>query len=310
MTRSRLCSKLVDWLGPLRLGSRSGPRFPVFALFASSTLSSSKLSLFLSGQPCVRTADLGVKHIVFSTFSSTGRTLPPVIITGSDKKSDLSTGRNFKCWTSEHNKYLNKYAYVYYVPDMKQLSSKEMEMYLEAMSEEWKLKEGGKPCLLLDVAPWHTSRAARDLWSDYRIDPAFLPATTGKWLNPNDQAIHREMRRSYNGSQLSQPRDKLKNIIDAYYGLSEETVLNSFKHTRILEGDYGGYLRAQSEKGFHATAQREGELQKASEDYKVWAKTEMRNPACVPGPKPPAQLETQLDGVYWNTWGRHKPSSA
>lgn len=244
------------------------------------------------------TKDAGVKHIVYTPFTSSGRCLPPVIFTGAEPPPPdddpwyyASDGRS--------------YAYVHYIPGLTQASTHTTEIYLETIFGRWENEPEEDAVWIVDSAPWHKSREAVELWGDHGLDVRFLPATTGKWLNPNDQAIHREMRRTFNRLQRADSSIKTRNIIDSYYAVAEDVVKNSYRHTHILLNDYEEHLRNEAARGFRAGSSREVEYEEARQLYEKWFKMTVRRPSDLLRPNRPASLGTSgLDGVRWTRYGK------
>ena len=172
-----------------------------------------------SGQPSVIMPDAGTKHIVYTTLTSDGACLPPVIFVGKQPPA----GDDGEWHLSSDG--LN-YAYVIYIEGLTQASTRTTEVYLETIFNRWENGPVDGSVFIMDVAPWHVSAEARALWDDYGLVPKFLPATTGKWLNPCDQSIHREMRRTFSKLQQRRPKNKLKNIIDAYYAVTDKIAMS------------------------------------------------------------------------------------
>jgi hypothetical protein len=244
--------------------------------------------------------DAGTKHIVYTTFTSDGACLPPVIFVGKQPPA----GDDGEWHLSSDG--LN-YAYVIYIEGLTQASTRTTEVYLETIFNRWENGPVDGSVFIMDVAPWHVSAEARALWDDYGLVPKFLPATTGKWLNPCDQSIHREMRRTFSKLQQRRPKNKLKNIIDAYYAVTDKIAMSSFKHTHLLAGDHVEHLRNEAARGFRAGPKNAEELERARLIYEKWVKKTVRRPQDVFRPFTPEALEgDSLDGVHWAQYGRKK----
>jgi len=255
-----------------------------------------------SGQPFVLTENAGAKHIVYSAFAPDGTCLVLVIFTGQQPPpcDDNRDGRGWYLSSDRQN-----HAYVHYIEGLSQSSTRTTEIYLETLqNNRFEQALPRDASFVLDRAPWHISAEAAALWNQYHFNVFVLPPTTGKWLNPNDQAIHREIRRQFNRLQLINPRHKVRNIIDAYYAVSEETVRASWRHTYLLRSGYEEHLRKEAARGFRAGVGCEDHFEAANEAWEQWFRASVRRPrdvlsafnrATVPG--------SALDGQYWIRYG-------
>lgn len=238
---------------------------------------------------------------MYTTFSSDGACLPPVIFTGV-KPPPGDDGE----WYLTSDK--KNYGYVVYIEGLASASTRTTEIYLETIFNKWERPPEEDSCFVMDVAPWHVSAEARALWDQYSLHVYFLPATTGKWLNPNDQAIHAVMRGTFNRLQRQSPANKIRNILDAYYSVKDETVTRSWRHTCLLKGDYEEHLRAEACRGFRAGVGWEAHYERGYQEFTDWAKKSVRAPSdTLPGYSPPTSLgESNLDGKRWSAYGTSK----
>jgi hypothetical protein len=254
-------------------------------------------SFTLSGQPRVLQRESGDKILVYTAFMANGECWPPVLFTS---KPLPNRGES----EIRRLKDSNQFAFVHYLPDNSAPSSLHTEIWLSDMNSLYANMLQGQHHLICDKAPWHTSQYARDLFDFYDITPHYIPGGTGKWLNPCDQAIHREMRRTYNQLQQLRHSDKIDNIITAYYSVSPAAVDGSWRHTALLEGDCEDHLTKVSQEGYHATAEREAHFAIFSEKFDLWANASLGSRRVADAePRDVRTLDTGLDGPYWSPAG-------
>jgi len=169
----------------------------------------------------------------------------------------------------------------------------------------WLMIEDGCT-LVMDKAPWHNSAEATAIFDQAELSVALLPAATGKWLNPCDQANPPRDARTFVRLQRERPHDKVRNIIAAYYALSEATVRGAWQHSALLEADYEERLRQASAEGFRPGAGREQEFEAAHQAWAEWISENLRSPTGALPSCQPTQLEGgALGGDAWNVYGRH-----
>lgn len=137
------------------------------------------ISLLDSGQPRVLDRGFGNKVLLYSAFMANGECWPPVIFTS--KKTEDRGSRSIRRLEDK-----NQFAFVHYMPDNSAPSTQHTEICLSDMNSDDANMLEGEHHLVLDKASWHTSAAARKLFDDYEVTTHFIPAGTGKWLNPCD----------------------------------------------------------------------------------------------------------------------------
>ena len=169
----------------------------------------------------------------------------------------------------------------------------------------WQLLEAGDH-LICDSASWHTSADVRLVLDDYDVKPHIIPGALGKWLNACDQAINREFRRNF--LKLKEDRthhSKIRNIIAAYYGIKETTILNSIRHTgvtrRVSPQDI---LQARVEEGYCAPKERAADFDRYKVAYINWCmQMRIADKDVLPENKPKILHSTPTVGRYWREWG-------
>jgi hypothetical protein len=160
--------------------------------------------------------------------------------------------------------------------------------------------------LIFDSLYGHTTTSMMDEWDSYSIQTHRIPAAAGKWLNPCDQMINREMRRCFNKLQRSKVQSKINNIITAYYSISEETVLNSFNRCGLLKGDPQEILMNHVSEGWRCSKGREQQYLQMWDAYLTWVKTLFRSQDhYITKEFPLTSSDDALDGMYWTTYGRY-----
>lgn len=256
------------------------------------------LFCLLSGQPHFISPNHGCKYIVYTAFVSDGSCMPPVIFTSDDPgpcaADGMFGGRN----------PANR-AYVVYVDGVRQASTVTTDVWLQTMCRRHANYLPPDSTLVLDVAPWHVSKEMTEIFNQRCINTVLLPAATGKWLNPNDQAIHREMRRTYAELVARHPREKLLNVIDAYYSVKDGAVLGSWQRTGLLEDDFEARLLRAATEGYRAAPDQSDFFERCNRSWGNWKITNFRRPAdALPGAAPMPLSGDGLDGDYHTRFGR------
>jgi hypothetical protein len=155
------------------------------------------------------------------------------------------------------------------------------------------------PVVILDSLRGHFAEDSALEWEQLGATLYRLPAASGKSLNPCDQAINREMRRTFLQLQQLNRRDKLNNIISAYYSVTEETIVASFDRCGLFKGDPEDIISAQASQGFHSTPARRVDCSRYEKAFTDWMRYSVRNPADVlPRSKKPRALKSGLSGCH------------
>jgi hypothetical protein len=237
---------------------------------------------------------MGSKVVLYSAFMANGECWPPVLFTNKPLP-DQGSSSILRLGQSD------QFAFVHYLPKSKSASTKHTEIWLEDMNSDDANMLQGRHHLLLDKAKWHTSAEARKLFGQYDITTHYIPAATGRWLDPCDQAIHRELRRSFRKRQRVRRSDKLQNIVRAYYDISEKTVLGSWRRTALLEGDAKAHLTKVSTEGYRAPKGREAQFQLYSKKFDLWANSSLGSRDVADAdPSRVGGVKRGLDGAYWS----------
>jgi hypothetical protein len=196
-------------------------------------------------------------------------------------------------------------AYVVYLPGVSSPSTHTTEIWLECMRRRSRLMLEDDCVLILDVATWHVSADAKAFFAQAALDVRHIPAAAGKWLNPCDQSIHREMRRTFIRLQREQPHTKLRNIIAAFYAVSDSNVEHSWDHTALLKDNYEERLRHIAAEGFRAGCGREEEFERAHLAWSEWVSQHFRSPTdALPSHHPEQLDDCALDGARVVNYGR------
>jgi hypothetical protein len=265
----------------------------------------SLISFRFSGQPRVKDRDWGSKEVMYTAVMPNGECWPPVIFTS--KKIEDKGSRSIRRLEDK-----NQFAFVHYMPDNSAPSTKHTEIWLSDMNSQYANMLEGEHQLILDKASWHTSATARKLFAEYDITTHEIPAATGKWLNPCDQAIHREIRRRFNQLQQVRHSDKIDNIIRAYYSLKDTTITGSWRHTALLKGDAKAHLTKVSQEGYHAPAKHAALFDSYLKKFDLWANSSLgARDVAEADPHAVRAVKRGLDGAYWslNASSRKRPAA-
>lgn len=249
------------------------------------------------GQPRLWDSDVGEKHIVYEAFTADGSCLPPVIFT--TRQTEASTERDGLFRDEKGN-----VAYVVYIPGLGGPSEKSTAVWLEKMTARDTNYFTDEPHIILDSLHGHFTKVMLGDWENVGATLHRLPAASGKWLNPCDQSINREMRREFTRLQQLDRRDKIRNIIRAYYSIKDETIIKSFNKCGVFDGDPDDIISAQACQGYRAKGSRDKQLQGYRVAFLDWAHLNTRDAAdMLPRSAPPSALDTRLDGEYWSAHG-------
>lgn len=190
------------------------------------------------------------------------------------------------------------------MPNLGAPSTKSTTAWLEQLTSNNGNYFTDEPLVILDALPAHFAPIAKSMWGDIKATLYRLPAASGKWLNPCDQAINREMRRTFLKLQRLDRSKKLENIIAAYYSISEEVIKHSFQRCGIFTGDPEEIISAQASQGFHATLDRKEKVEEYKSAFCDFLETSVRSSAdLLPRSRATAALDTTMDGCYWTTYG-------
>jgi hypothetical protein len=156
--------------------------------------------------------------------------------------------------------------------------------------------------IVLDALKGHFAQRMEVQWQGAGVTTHRIPAGAGKWLNPCDQAINRELRRTFNRLQQHHRDRKLDNIIEAYYALKESTIVNSFKKCGLFEGNPEEVIDAAVSQGYATTGKRSEAMGRYKAEFLTWVKKNTRQPRDVlPRSNRVEDLNSGLDGVQWRT---------
>lgn len=205
----------------------------------------------------------------------------------------------------------NLKAILLHIPGLGGPSEASTLQWIKAVTSETEDYFDDNPHIILDALHGHFTDAAHEAWSNIGATTHKLPATLGRWLNPCDQGINREMRREFLRLQMQNRNTKLDNIVHAYYSITESTVVNSFKKCGLFGGDPEEVIQNVAAEGYRATGDRRELLESCESAFAEWAATCSRRRADVlPRTQLPAALDSALDGRRWTTWGSPRSHSA
>lgn len=199
----------------------------------------------LSGQPGIWDCEPGQKHVMYVAVTADGTCLPPVIfLKQTDKLSTDPTG----CITDEEGNV----GYVLYIANFKGPSERSTQAWLDTLQDYF----GDEPHVILDALGGHFAPGITQDWKNVGATLHKIPGGAGKWLNPCDQAINREIRREFIRLQSRNRENKVRNLIRAYYSLKDTTIINSFKKCGVFGGDPDDIITEQACKGYRASGAR------------------------------------------------------
>jgi hypothetical protein len=234
---------------------------------------------------------------VYEAFCSDGSCLPPVIFTSS---KEVKSSQYANC----NQTNLEYPAYVIYIPNIGAPSTRSTTAWIELVSQTGSNFLGDKPYVILDSLQGHFAEQADVLWAKLGIKLFRLPGGSGKWLNPCDQAINCEMRRTFNRLQQANRKHKIENIVTAYYSIKESTIINSFHRCGLFEGDPEDIVSAQASQGFHATPPHKEAVEKYNTSFLQWKQSFVHNSSdLLPHSRQTLSLPSCLDGACWAIYG-------
>jgi hypothetical protein len=164
--------------------------------------------------------------------------------------------------------------------------------------------------VILDSLKGHFAEHTDIMWSHVHATLYRLPAASGKWLNPCDQSINREIRRKFIQLQQLNRRDKLSNIIEAYYSVRDETIVASFDRCGLFKGDPEDIVSQQASQGFNPTSARKDACERYESALTDWMRKSVRSCSDIlPRSKRTKSMDSSLDGDYWNRNAHHRNRS-
>lgn len=180
---------------------------------------------------------------MYEAFCADGSCLPPVIFLPEPPQSG-----------SRYQTAAGHDAILLHIPGLGGPSTESTRQWLKAVTRTDEHYFEDSPHIIFDALRGHFAEAVEEEWEN-NIDATThkLPATLGRWLNPCDQAINREMRRHFVSLQMRNRAAKLDNIISAYYSISDETVKNSFNKCGIFGGDPEEVIERAAHDGYRTT---------------------------------------------------------
>lgn len=236
---------------------------------------------------------MGVKHIVYEAFCADGSCLPPVIFV----PEPIRGGPDYFTPSGHH-------AILIHLPGLGAPSSESTRLWLKKITRVQDHYFEDNPHIILDSLKGHFTETMEEAWQNVNATTHRLPATLGRWLDPCDQSINREMRREFIRLQMHDRKCKLDNIIDAYYSIKDETVKNAFIKCGYLGRNPVEVIRTAESEGYRPTKGRSDEMARYKTAFIKWASRSTRDPGdTLPRSAPPEQLESALDGEKWVKYG-------
>jgi len=144
---------------------------------------------------------------VYTATTSDGCCLTPVIFTSDWSPGDVDAmGR----WADSRGNQ----AFVHYRAAPLAPNYETTITWLHDMRDESNVQLENGCVLLLDHAGWHKKAEVQQEFEDAEIQVLLYPKRAGKWLDPQDQAFHREMRRAYVKLLTSRDGSKVGKIVE------------------------------------------------------------------------------------------------
>jgi hypothetical protein len=255
------------------------------------------MTVISRGQPSIWDSAIGTKHIVYEAFCADGTCLPPVIFTSSEKV--IST----QCHLFNPGP-IDRPAFVVYMPNLGAPSTASTVVWLDKMTSEGVDYFEDQPHVILDSLRGHFATDAKVSWKDNEATLYRLPSASGKWLNPCDQAINREMRRTFLKLQRLDRKKKLEDIIYAYYSISPDVISHSFNRCGLFGGDPEDIITEQASQGFHPTLDRKETVIEYKKAFSTFLASSVRSSRDVlPRSCKTVSMDSSFDGDYWTSYG-------
>ena len=235
---------------------------------------------------------------MYTASTSDGLHLPPVIFT-SDYLPDFDDPK------SRYTDKDGNAAYLHYIPNISSPNSQTTIMWLHDMRDERAPMLENGCTLLLDQAGWHKKEEVMQEFEDAEIEVVLLPAKTGKWLDPQDQSFHRELRRKFVALMAQRRGLKLDKILQAYWTMHDKVVTSSWRQTGLLKKHYEEHLRKVAAQGYRAGKGWEKYFSDSRAAFKSWT---LKNFGArgreLPGFRVPHAEVSPLDGAARRGWKR------
>lgn len=243
---------------------------------------------------------MGQKHIVYEAFCADGSSIPPVIFLPEPITEDV--GPQGQYYSAPYHK-----AYLVHMPNLGNPSEASTLEWLKKLTHFDRDYFDDNPHVVLDSLKGHFGQRMEEKWQDAYVTTHRIPAGAGKWLNPCDQAINRELRRTFTRLQQQDRSQKLDNIIEAYYALKESTIKNSFNRCGLFEGDPSSVITKAVSQGYVASEKRRDSMARYHAAFLDWANGNTRAATdALPRSKHVTDLSCSLDGVHWRVLGTSK----
>lgn len=234
---------------------------------------------------------------MYTTFSSTGEKLPPVILVSF--KMEKSTDPNRRFYDDHGN-----YAYVEHIPGLGAASEHSTIVWWEKMTLKNDYQMHPDSLLIFDALQGHVTEEMRGNYEKAGVKPCPIPGGAGKWLNPPDQSPHHLLRLAFIKLQQKNRHEKLKHLITAYWSIPESAIVNAFKRCGVLGGDPDDIVSEQASQGFRAIDGRRQACASYRSAFSHWSSKNVRSEHDVlPRSREVRSLPTALDGQHWNIYG-------
>jgi hypothetical protein len=263
----------------------------------------------LSGGPRILSFETDVKYTVWTASDYNGRIWPPVIFATKWSLSADDVGLMTHCCWYNDGENKEHSAYVHIVDKAAPNYTHTLQWLADMRCADWCWMEEGTH-LVLDRAPWHMEHHVSEYFKQNQntVVPHLLPGGAGKWLNPQDQAIHALIRKKWRAlSTSSLSQDAERHLIAACFAPSKDTVAGAWRHTALIEGNAKTVIEKRNTEGYHAPKGKKDVFKKYRSAFSGWESNSVRRSAdTLPDEQPATLPGTQLDGRKWVRYGNSK----
>ncbi len=128
-----------------------------------------------------------------------------------------------------------------------------------------------QPLLILDNAKGHYNDDFLALMDEYGVTVRYLPPGSGKLLNPCDNSLHASFKSNFFKKKKKPHELKIKSINEAYFEISEESIINCFKQCGYLDSmDAKTVVSNLISSGYRATEARKELTYQMQHAYRKW----------------------------------------
>lgn len=191
---------------------------------------------------------------MFTSFTASGRLLPPYICT-SDKNLHIQQ------WETK--------VHIDVHPNIKGVSNTACVSWVENTKKYFKRAK----LLIVDNLHGHKSEDFLHLLANLGITVAHLPSSAGKLMNPCDNSFHAAFRKAYLAMEKKPHEVKLQSIVAAYYQQSADSIKNYVAKCGYSDSTPARTIvNALISEGYRAGSGREELFEEMKGEYRAWKK--------------------------------------